>query len=382
MLTDPEAARPAAAFATPHRPFDGVRSIAVLRGGGLGDLMFAVPALEALHATYPGAEIVLLGSPLHAEVLPGRCAAVHRVEVLPVAAGVRDGEPDPSAVDAFFSRLAGSVDLAVQVHGGGRNSNPFLKRLGARHTVGTRTEDAEPLERALHYVYYQHEVIRALEVATLAGAAPVSLEPRIVPTREDLRAGEAATAALTGPVLAVHPGATDPRRRWAPERFAEIAAKHASAGGGVVVIGGEAEAETAARIAGLARDAAGAEAGSVALRAGDLSISELVGILATADVFAGNDSGPRHLAQAVGTATASVYWFGNLINAGPLERGRHRVQLAWTTHCPVCGRDATQVGWTAEHCGHDVSFVDDVPAASVWEDVASLTARTPLPHGR
>ena len=40
-------------------------------------------------------------------------------------------------------------DLAVQVHGGGRYSNPFLLRLGARHTVGTRTPDAAELERTL-----------------------------------------------------------------------------------------------------------------------------------------------------------------------------------------------------------------------------------------
>ena len=86
----------------------------------------------------------------------------------------------------------------------------------------------------------------------------------------------------------------------------------------------------------------------------------------------GNDSGPRHLAQAVAARTAAVYWFGNVVNAGPLGRGRHRVQLGWTTHCPVCGRDATQVGWTAERCAHDVSFVADVPVAAVRDDALRL----------
>lgn len=380
-MSSPLETTPHTSFATRGTPFEQVRSIAVLRGGGLGDVLFAVPALEALHAAYPDADITLLGTPLHAELLPGRLPAVTDVEVLPVSPGVREGEADADAVDEFFGRLAGRFDLAVQLHGGGRNSNPFLERLDAPHTVGTRTPDAMDLERTLPYVYYQHEVLRALEVVALAGASPTMLEPRISPTQEDLREGTALTAPLPSPVLALHPGATDPRRRWPVERFADIATRFLRTGGGVIVVGGPDDRELAGEIVDRASDAAGATDG-IAVAAGELSLSQLVGVLATADVFVGNDSGPRHVAQAVGTPTASVYWFGNLINAGPLERGRHRVQLSWTTRCPVCGRDATQVGWTAERCEHDVSFVDDVPAASVWEDVAGLTATTPLLHDR
>jgi ADP-heptose:LPS heptosyltransferase len=86
----------------------------------------------------------------------------------------------------------------------------------------------------------------------------------------------------------------------------------------------------------------------------------------------GNDSGPRHLAQAGGAPTVSIFWVGNLINGGPLSRAEHRVQLSWTTHCPVCGRDATQVGWTAERCEHDESFVRDVSVDAVYDDVVAL----------
>lgn len=62
----------------------------------------------------------------------------------------------------------------------------------------------------------------------------------------------------------------------------------------------------------------------------------------------GNDSGPRHLAQAVGTPTVGVYWIGNVINAGAIGRTLHRVHFSWVSQCPVCGVDVTQVGWTAE----------------------------------
>ena len=195
-------------------PFEGVKRIAVLRGGGLGDLMFAMPALDALAAAYPEAELTLLGTPLHAALLAGRPGPVDRVEVLPHAEGVRPGRPDPAALASFLAGMrARKFDLAVQVHGGGRNSNPFLLELGAAHTVGTRTPDAVPLERTIPYVYYQHEVLRALEVAGLAGAVPLSLEPQleVLPVEEE----KAAAYVVPGrDLVTLHPGATDPRRRW------------------------------------------------------------------------------------------------------------------------------------------------------------------------
>lgn len=95
-------------------------------------------------------------------------------------------------------------------------------------------------------------------------------------------------------------------------------------------------------------------------------------MLAEADVVLANDSGPRHLAQAVGTATVGIYWVGDALNAGPFGRSRHRVLLGWTTRCPVCGIDVTAVGWTAPRCAHDPSFVADVATADVLGEVDAL----------
>jgi hypothetical protein len=93
-----------------------------------------------------------------------------------------------------------------------------------------------------------------------------------------------------------------------------------------------------------------------------------------------NDSGPRHLAQAVGAATVGIFWFGNVVNAAPFLRGRHRVHLSFTVRCPVCGVDVTQVGWTAPRCEHDVSFVAEVGVAPVLADARQLMA-TSFPRG-
>ena len=154
--------------------FSGVSRIAVLRGGGLGDLMYALPAVAALKAAYPEAAVTLLGTPIHAELLSQIESPVDETVVLPFAEGVRPGAGGSRGTGADSSPRCGArkFDLAVQLHGGGRFSNPFLLRLGARHTVGTGTPDAARLERTVPYVYYQHEPLRALEVAGLAGAPP------------------------------------------------------------------------------------------------------------------------------------------------------------------------------------------------------------------
>lgn len=351
--------------------FGDVRRIAVLRGGGLGDLMFAMPALEALRAAYPQADITLIGSPAHAALLAGRPGPVDEVVVPPPSPGVRPGDEDEAATGEFFARMrAIGLDLAVQVHGGGRNSNPFLLRLGARHTVGTRTPDAVALERTLAYTYYQHEVLRALEVVGLAGADPVVLEPRLAVTEAELARGRALAGRLRAgrrSLLVIHPGATDPRRRWPLDRVAALAAAAVGDGCGVALVGDAGDAAACERIAGTLGAA-------VTSTAGRLSLPDLLGLLACCDVFVGNDSGPRHLAQAVGAATVGLFWVGNVINAGPMTRARHRIEMSWTTRCPVCGTDVTQVGWTAQRCEHDPSFLVSIPVDAVLGDVRSLLA--------
>lgn len=378
-------------------PFSGVSRIAVLRGGGLGDLMFALPAVAALKAAYPGATVTLLGTPVHAELLSQTAGPVDETVILPFSEGVRPGPEDDGELERFFADMnTRNFDLAVQLHGGGRYSNPFLLRLGARHSVGTRTPDAVPLERTVPYLYYQHEPLRALEVAGFAGAPPLGLEARLEPLPEfrqqlaqDLAVESGASG--NGRVVVIHPGATDPRRRWPAERFAAVARRAADDGFRVYVVGDRSEKELAETVVELAvehapdgRPAVEPNAGRPAVEslAGKLSLGELAALLAGSSVVVANDSGPRHLAQALGTPTVGVYWVGNAINAAPLGRSLHRVHLGWATRCEVCGVDITQVGWTAPRCPHDESTVKAVEPSEVYEDVLQLTATSPLLHGR
>ncbi|CAA9313205.1 MAG: ADP-heptose--lipooligosaccharide heptosyltransferase II [uncultured Friedmanniella sp.] len=349
--------------------FPGVRRIAVLRGGGLGDLVQSLPAAEALAAAYPDAALTLLGLPAHLALLADRPSPYRSLVGLPVRPGVRAGTEDPAATAAFLVRaLAERFDLAVQLHGGGRNANPLLLELGARHTLGSRTDDAPELERTRPFLHLQHEVLRGLEVVALAGAAPVGLEPRLHlrPAEQEQR-----DAARGGPpTVVVHPGATDLRRHWPVERFAAVVGALVADGVRVELVGDASEADLAEAL--LA--AVDAPHGRLASRVGAQDLGALVGTLAAADVVLANDSGPRHVAAAVGTRTAGVFWVGNVVTAAPLGRSRHRIQVGFTPRCPVCDRDLTEPGWTAERCEHDPSIVADVDPVRVLADVRALLA--------
>ncbi|WP_026005407.1 glycosyltransferase family 9 protein [Arthrobacter sp. M2012083] len=373
--------------------FSDVKRIAVLRGGGLGDLIYTYPALSALKNAYPGATVTLLGTPIHAAVVAATEGPVDDVALLPVARGVHDGPrngerfeddaEDVAAQEAFFGNMrAREFDIACQMHGGGRFSNPFLLRLGARHTVGTRTKDAEPLERNLDYVYYQNEPDRWLEVAGLAGA-PAIIPPPLLSKPEHQQNIVGIRDPQRASLVVVHPGATDPRRRWPASNFAQAAAGVAAEGAQVLIVGDRSEKALAQEVAELAaRHLPETDRHAVSSVAGELEIGDLAALLADATVMLASDSGPRHLAQALGTPTVGIFWVGNVFNAGPRGRSMHRVHMSWVTLCPRCGVDITQVGWTAPHCGHDDTVVSGIAVADVVQDVLDLTATSLLLRGR
>jgi ADP-heptose:LPS heptosyltransferase len=340
----------------------GVERIAVLRANAIGDFIFCIPALDALRGAYPEAEITLLARPWHADFLADRPGPVDRVIVVPRSPGVRDeagGEADDPELGEFFERMrAQRFDLALQMHGGGRWSNPFVHALGARVTAGCRAKGAAPLDRFVPYVYFQPEIARYIEVAGLVGARPVTLSPSVAVTASDL--AEAAPFVRGGRFAVLHPGAGAPRRRWPPERFAAVGDAMAALGMRVVVSGTSVERPIVEAVCRAMRSPA-VDASQA------LSLGGLAGLLSEAEVVVSNDSGPLHLAGAVGAPTVGIYWVGNLITAAPVMRARHRPVASFRIACPVCGAANVR-----ESCAHDASFVEEAPLDEVLEAAFDL----------
>ena len=362
-------------------PVAGVRRLAVLRANGVGDYVVAEPALAALRTAYPDAEITLLGAAHTRPLVEDRPGPCDRYVQVPLTRGVRVGDdPDagPEELEAWCAQQrAQAYDLAVQLHGGGRNSNALLLRLGARTTAGAATPDAPKPDRWVPYTPYQHDTLRWLEVAQTVGALPGRVEPHLAVTEADLRESRAVLPATDAPLVAVHPGATDGRRCYPEERLGAVAAELAAWGARIVVLGGPGDAERVARVA------AALPQGTETV-VGGLSLGGLVGTLRRASLLLGNDSGPRHLAGAVGTPTSAVFTYANLADVAPLSRTWHRVAVSWDGACQVCGMRVLE-----GHCGHGASATWDVPLETVrdmtlelWEQVVAAgrtdrDARTP-----
>jgi ADP-heptose:LPS heptosyltransferase len=143
----------------------------------------------------------------------------------------------------------------------------------------------------------RHRTELYLELVTgespAGGARPVPRLP--VPARARQAWLELAGAA-DGPQVGIFPGSNARSRRWDADRFAAVARSLAAAGARVIVFGAAAEA-------GLAREVAGGVGVDVSGRT-DLPV--LAAGLESCDILVTNDSGPMHLAAAVGTRTLVV----------------------------------------------------------------------------
>ena len=128
-------------------------------------------------------------------------------------------------------------------------------------------------------------------------------------------AGDARAHGLT---VGLFPGSNAPSRRWDAARYVELARRLAVAGARVVVFGGGGERELTARVAGDVAFDTGGRTELPLLAAG----------LAACDLLVTNDSGPMHLAAAVGTRTISLQGPSDPRRTRPLGAGHVLVQHA------------------------------------------------------
>src|SRR5258708_16464238 len=120
---------------------DSVRRIVVLRANGLGDFLFATPALRALGKYFAHAEVTYLCSPWLRRFILHRYPYLPNVHAIPPYPGIRDSRIEGSLADRQRDRFFGACraagfELAIQMHGGGAQSNPCVRLLGAKLSAG------------------------------------------------------------------------------------------------------------------------------------------------------------------------------------------------------------------------------------------------------
>lgn len=274
--------------------------VLIARNDDLGDVVLLGPAVRAVARQ---AEVVLLTSPRGApaaHLLPG-VAEVVEVELPWIAARperVRRGWV--AATTALLAALR--VDEAMICTSFHQSPLPLalLLREAGVARIGAISEDYPgSLLDVRHRVDDGlHEVERSRSLARAMGyrAAPdddgrLALRPDAVPVT---------TTTVDRSGVVVHPGCSVPARTWTASGFAGVVRRLADAGVGVVVTGGPGEEGLVQRVAGPTRP-------EVERRCGDPDLRSLAGVLAGATVVVAGNTGPAHLAAAVGTPVVSIF---------------------------------------------------------------------------
>ncbi|MBO3093340.1 glycosyltransferase family 9 protein [Cellulomonas dongxiuzhuiae] len=276
-----------------------------------GDVLLSGPALRALAATAERLDVLASPAGAHAaRLLPG----VDDVLVFdPPWSGYAPPPVDPRAVHGLVADLAARrYDRAVVLTSFHQSPLPValvLRLAGVPFVAGTSEDYPGSLLDLRHRrPEGLHEVEAALDLATAAGGRlPAGDDGRLalrtpLPTLAAALHADAlvrATGGATGSYVVVHPGASVPARAPSPDHAREIVAALADAGRTVLVTGGRGERDLAAHVtAGVA--------GAVDV-AGRTSLAGLAAVLAGADVVVVGNTGPAHLAAAVGTPVVSLF---------------------------------------------------------------------------
>jgi ADP-heptose:LPS heptosyltransferase len=303
-------------------------ALVVCTGGGIGDVLLATPVMRALRERY--GPVVALTAPTHREVLAcdpdlaevwtddgGFASVAARIAERRFAVSVVTWATLRSAALPFAARIPERVGQARRLY-----SPLFTRRVVVRSELGDHTT---------HWTQILLDFARALGCDTadtiprfvVPDAARASLEPLL------------AAAGVAEPYVVLHPtrGIAAARERWPTARFAELArALAAEFGARVVVTGGAPDREIADQIA--------AEGGAVSL-GGRTTLAEFGALSEGALAVVAMDSGPMHVAAAVGAPTLGIFALQSDEPDRWAPLGPHTGVLRGTYPCPPAHRKET-----------------------------------------
>lgn len=300
------------------------RRVVVLRALQLGDLLCAVPALRALRAALPAAEIVLIGLPWARSFVARFDRDLDGFREFPGFPGLPEREPRIDRLPSFLSSIQRErFDLAIQLHGSGPIVNPLVVLLGARRCAGffLPGDDCPDPDRFLPWPEQGLEIHRLLQLMEFLGAPSRgdALEFPIKPADvQELAAIDQARDLVPGGYACIHPGASVPPRRWPPGRFAAVGQALADRGLRIVLTGTAAEA-------GLTRAVAAELACPCVDLAGRTSLGALAVLLSRARLLVCNDTGVSHLAAALRLPSVVISTGDNPARWSPIDRALHHV---------------------------------------------------------
>ena len=280
----------------------------------LGDLLLNVPAIRSIRERYPLAHLVLVVGRQNAAAVLGQPWAdevrvVDTRNFLGVArAGILGSRGPRPDLSVYFTTVSysGSAAMLVRWSGAGERVgfDPF--RYGERDRAGLTRKIPYPEETP-----HQSDVSLLLARAIGAGARPEA--PYYVPD-------PALAARAPEGAIYIHPGAGKHKNRWGAGGFAAVAREFLRRGHSVSWLEGPQDTGTV--------DEVTAALGMKLPVVRGESIPMLAARFSRAALYLGNDTGPLHLAGAVGCPTVGVYGWSDPMEWGPVGRSVKSVRAA------------------------------------------------------
>ena len=327
--------------------------ILLIRLSSLGDIVLTTPAIRAVRAHFPNAYIAMLVAKQSAEILREN---PHLDEIITFNRLAKD--KDTGEMLRIIRHLrAQKFTLTIDLQRKFRTEmlmyfSGAAKRIGKGRFCTVRVPEQGNKHATAHYFDLLH-------------AAGIPVEDRrlelFLSESEQLDAAqrfEAAGVNNGALTVGLFPGAGWKLREWMPERFAAIGdrlVQHFNAN--VLIFGGPKEAELVQTIASLMN------APAIPF-AGNLQVRELTACLEKCDLFLTNDTGPMHIAAAVGTPIVSLFGPGNHIRFQPL--GTFHQTIRHAVPCSPCKQ-------FTDKCKDNICM-KGIGVDEVWESVSRVLA--------
>lgn len=307
----------------PLPPLSEISRLLVVKTSSIGDIVHALPVVQAIKEAAPHLSL--------GWVVRRRCADVLRGNPWVDALIVMPDKPSPRELLALSRELhEANYEVALDMQG------LFLSGLVTRLSVAP-VRLGWDRNRELNALFLTHPRVpgkgqRRHEIDLLYGFAEAlgihvshqEFTPQPYLASEGLARAEEWLAGLPRPRIALNVGASRAYKRWPTERWQEVAQELAGAGRSLVFVGDKHDAEIVAQIVPSL-------SGNFADLAGKTTLRELASVLASCDLLVTADTGPMHLAVAVGTPVVALFGATDPARHGPY--GRRNIVL----HKPVPG---------------------------------------------
>jgi lipopolysaccharide heptosyltransferase I len=303
---------------------NGNPRILIVRLSAVGDCVQTMPLASAVRRHWPEARITWVVERGAAPLIEAH-AAVDRVVVLP-----RGFAKSPALLFQLRKHLLPSAfDISLDPQGLTK-SGLVAWLSGARRRIGFARPAAREispwLQTELVTSSATHRVDRYLELLHPLGVEQSPVQFGLtVPSAEQAKVADFINRAeLHGGFAALNPGAGWDSKRWPIERYSEVA-RHLASGGvkSVVTWGGQEERAWAEFIVSQSR--------GTATLAPATSLLELAALLQRARLFVGSDTGPLHLAAALGTPCVALFGASSADACGPYGTGHITLQASLDT---------------------------------------------------